>query len=88
MTEHYDHDQNEATIEAAAPKQKKGKASAVTASTPTADELKSLLIKKLEDFKSKRGHRVWQHRRISTAYIIPEKFRYEVPKRINFRCFY
>ena len=51
-------------------------------------ELKNLLIKKLEDFKSKRGHRVWQHRRILTAYIIPEKFRYEVPKRINFRCFY
>ena len=24
-------------------------------------ELKNLLIKKLEDFKSKRGNRVWQH---------------------------
>ena len=48
-------------------------------------ELKNLLIKKLEDFKSKRGNRVWQHRRISTGYI-PGSVRYEVLKRAKFRC--
>ena len=48
-------------------------------------ELKNLLIKKLEDFKIKRGHRVWQHRRISTGYI-PGSVRYEVLKRAKFRC--
>ena len=48
-------------------------------------ELKKLLIKKLEDFKSKRGNRVWQHRRISTGYI-PGSVRFEVLKRAKFRC--
>jgi len=48
-------------------------------------ELKNLLIKKLEDFKNKRGHKVWQHRRISTGYI-PGSVRYEVLKRARFRC--
>ena len=43
------------------------------------------MIKKLEDFKSKRGNRVWQHRRISTGYI-PGSVRYEVLKRAKFRC--
>ena len=48
-------------------------------------ELKNLLIKKLEEFKSKRGDRVWHHRRISSGYI-PGSVKYEVLKRARRRC--
>ena len=48
-------------------------------------ELKNLLIKKLEDFKNKRGNKIWKHRRISTGHI-PESVRHEVLKRAKFRC--
>ncbi|MFM7096277.1 MAG: HNH endonuclease [Gemmataceae bacterium] len=48
-------------------------------------ELKNLLIKKLEEFKSKRGDRVWHHRQISSGYI-PSSVKYEVLKRARLRC--
>jgi diadenosine tetraphosphate (Ap4A) HIT family hydrolase/5-methylcytosine-specific restriction endonuclease McrA len=48
-------------------------------------QLISLCQKKLEDFKERRGARIWQHRKMSEGYI-SGTIRYEVLKRAKFRC--
>ena len=48
-------------------------------------ELKTLLLAKLEEFKNRRGSKVWNHRKISAGYI-PGSIRYQVLKRAKFRC--
>ena len=40
---------------------------------------------KLEEYKERRGRRIWQHRRASAGYV-PGTARYEVLKRARFRC--
>jgi diadenosine tetraphosphate (Ap4A) HIT family hydrolase len=40
---------------------------------------------KLDDYKTRRGRRIWQHRRVSSGYI-SGTLRYEVLKRARFRC--
>ena len=40
---------------------------------------------KLDEYKAKRGKRIWQHRRVATGYI-SGTLRYEVLKRARFRC--
>ena len=40
---------------------------------------------KLDEYKAKRGKRIWQHRKISAGYI-SGTLRYEVLKRARFRC--
>jgi 5-methylcytosine-specific restriction endonuclease McrA len=48
-------------------------------------ELIRLCQGKLEDFKQRRGARIWQHRELSEGYI-SGTIRYEVLKRARFRC--
>jgi diadenosine tetraphosphate (Ap4A) HIT family hydrolase/5-methylcytosine-specific restriction endonuclease McrA len=48
-------------------------------------ELIGLCQKKLEDFKERRGAKIWQHRKMSEGYI-SGTIRYEVLKRAKFRC--
>lgn len=48
-------------------------------------ELIGLCQKKLDEFKSLRGDRIWQHRKMSEGYI-SGTIRYEVLKRAKFRC--
>jgi len=40
---------------------------------------------KLDEYKERRGKRIWQHRRVSGGYI-SGTLRYEVLKRARFRC--
>ena len=40
---------------------------------------------KLDEYKTKRGKRIWQHRKVSAGYI-SGTLRYEVLKRARFRC--
>ena len=40
---------------------------------------------KLDEYKARRGKRIWQHRKASTGYI-SGTLRYEVLKRARFRC--
>ena len=40
---------------------------------------------KLDEYKAKRGKRIWQHRRVAAGYI-SGTLRYEVLKRARFRC--
>jgi diadenosine tetraphosphate (Ap4A) HIT family hydrolase len=49
------------------------------------EHLSGLCEAKLDDYKTKRGRRIWQHRRVSAGYI-SGTFRYEVLKRARFRC--
>src|SRR5215204_2517390 len=49
------------------------------------DHLVELCQSKLEEYKERRGRRIWQHRRVSSGYI-PGTLRYEVLKRARFRC--
>jgi len=49
------------------------------------DELTRLCEIKLEEFKEKRGARIWQHRKSAEGYI-SGTIRYEVLKRARFRC--
>lgn len=48
-------------------------------------ELIGLLQGKLDDFKERRGSKIWQHRKLSEGYI-SGTIRYEVLKRAKFRC--
>jgi diadenosine tetraphosphate (Ap4A) HIT family hydrolase/5-methylcytosine-specific restriction endonuclease McrA len=48
-------------------------------------DLSGLCQKKLEDFKERRGARVWKHRKLSEGYI-SGTIRYEVLKRAKSRC--
>jgi diadenosine tetraphosphate (Ap4A) HIT family hydrolase/5-methylcytosine-specific restriction endonuclease McrA len=49
------------------------------------EDLIGLCQKKLEDFKERRGARVWKHRKRSEGYI-SGTIRYEVLKQAKFRC--
>ena len=49
------------------------------------DHLVELCEAKLNEYKTKRGKRIWQHRRTSAGYI-SGTLRYEVLKRARFRC--
>ncbi len=40
---------------------------------------------KLDEYKARRGKRIWQHRRVSAGYV-SGTLRYEVLKRARFRC--
>ena len=40
---------------------------------------------KLDEYKARRGRRIWQHRRVSGGYV-SGTLRYEVLKRARFRC--
>lgn len=48
-------------------------------------ELIGLLHGKLDDFKERRGSKIWQHRMLSEG-LISGTIRYEVLKRAKFRC--
>jgi diadenosine tetraphosphate (Ap4A) HIT family hydrolase/5-methylcytosine-specific restriction endonuclease McrA len=48
-------------------------------------DLTSLCQKKLDEFKERRGARLWRHRKMSEGYI-SGTVRYEVLKRAKFRC--
>jgi diadenosine tetraphosphate (Ap4A) HIT family hydrolase/5-methylcytosine-specific restriction endonuclease McrA len=45
----------------------------------------SMCESKLDEYKARRGRRIWQHRRASAGYV-PGTARYEVLKRARFRC--
>jgi diadenosine tetraphosphate (Ap4A) HIT family hydrolase len=49
------------------------------------ESLIDLCESKLEEYKERRGRRIWQHRRASAGYV-PGTLRYEVLKRARFRC--
>ena len=49
------------------------------------ERLIELCQSKLEEYKERRGRRIWQHRRVSAGYI-SGTLRYEVLKRARFRC--
>jgi diadenosine tetraphosphate (Ap4A) HIT family hydrolase/5-methylcytosine-specific restriction endonuclease McrA len=48
-------------------------------------DLIGLCQKKLDEFKERRGARIWKHRKLSEGYI-SGTIRYEVLKRAKFRC--
>jgi 5-methylcytosine-specific restriction endonuclease McrA len=54
-------------------------------SAPQAKELLALCREKLEEFKSRRGRRIFEHRRTSAGYV-SGTLKYEVLKRARFRC--
>ena len=49
------------------------------------ENLIELCESKLDEYKARRGKRIWQHRRVSAGYI-SGTLRYEVLKRARFRC--
>jgi diadenosine tetraphosphate (Ap4A) HIT family hydrolase len=49
------------------------------------ERLLELCQTKLEEYKERRGRRIWQHRRVSAGYV-SGTLRYEVLKRARFRC--
>jgi hypothetical protein len=49
------------------------------------EHLIELCQAKLDEYKTKRGKRIWQHRKASTGYV-SGTLRYEVLKRARFRC--
>jgi ATP adenylyltransferase len=49
------------------------------------EHLIELCRHKLNEYKAKRGKRIWQHRKASAGYI-PGTLRYEVLKQARFRC--
>ena len=49
------------------------------------ERLVELCQSKLEEYKERRGRRIWQHRRVSSGYV-SGTLRYEVLKRARFRC--
>jgi ATP adenylyltransferase len=49
------------------------------------ENLIGLCESKLEEYKARRGRRIWQHRRVSAGYV-SGTLRYEVLKRARFRC--
>ncbi|HZB09876.1 MAG TPA: HIT domain-containing protein [Rubrobacter sp.] len=49
------------------------------------ESLLELCESKLEEYKERRGRRIWQHRRMSAGYV-SGTLRYEVLKRARFRC--
>jgi ATP adenylyltransferase len=49
------------------------------------EHLIELCEAKLDEYKAKRGKRIWQHRRVSVGYL-SGTLRYEVLKRARFRC--
>ncbi len=49
------------------------------------ERLLELCRSKLEEYKERRGRRIWQHRRVSSGYV-SGTLRYEVLKRARFRC--
>ena len=49
------------------------------------EHLIGLCESKLEEYKARRGRRIWQHRRVSAGYI-SGTLRYEVLKSARFRC--
>src|ERR671912_1000042 len=49
------------------------------------ESLLELCESKLEEYKERRGRRIWQHRKISSGYV-SGTLRYEVLKRARFRC--
>jgi diadenosine tetraphosphate (Ap4A) HIT family hydrolase/5-methylcytosine-specific restriction endonuclease McrA len=49
------------------------------------ERLIDLCESKLDEYKAKRGKRIWQHRRVSAGYV-SGTLRYEVLKRARFRC--
>jgi ATP adenylyltransferase len=49
------------------------------------ESLLGLCESKLEEYKERRGRRIWQHLRMSAGYV-SGTLRYEVLKRARFRC--
>jgi 5-methylcytosine-specific restriction endonuclease McrA len=49
------------------------------------EHLIGLCEAKLEEYKARRGRRIWQHRKISAGYV-SGTLHYEVLKRARFRC--
>jgi ATP adenylyltransferase len=49
------------------------------------EHLNELCETKLDEYKERRGKRIWQHRRMSAGYV-SGTLRYEVLKRARFRC--
>jgi ATP adenylyltransferase len=49
------------------------------------EHLTELCESKLDEYKERRGKRIWQHRRMSAGYI-SGTLKYEVLKRARFRC--
>ncbi len=49
------------------------------------EHLIELCEAKLDEYKTKRGKRIWQHRKASAGYV-SGTLRYEVLKRARFRC--
>ncbi len=56
-----------------------------TLSPAQVTQLIDVCQKKLEDFKKRRGEKIWQHRKMSDGYI-SGTIRYEVLKQAKFRC--